>query len=248
MKNFIVQSGNNMPLHSPLIPTPFVPYECKNNSTLFAICRVDEEVIRKILEPTPFEYVNDYMVISISDFSNCDKAQFMDSAMVISVRHKGSLGGYYIFEYENNDAAIAAGRDLWGYPKKYADITMSKEDHIIKGKASKDNVPIIQIECDLNSPIENLPDVQTTPHLNIHMVPSPDSSDVFSKRIISRDTSPDFELHRKVYGATKIKLQSSKTEPLSIFESIEVLGGGLIEGDFYATEENGWGKTIEVII
>ena len=118
MKRFSVQRGNNMPVQSPLIPDPFVPYHCPGNRTVFALCRGDRRVFDRYLKHTPFKSAGDLYIVQVSDFSNCDKVAFMDAAIVLPITFRGRPGGYYFFEYENDDRAIAAGRDLWGYPKK----------------------------------------------------------------------------------------------------------------------------------
>src|SRR5690349_20865839 len=109
MKRFTIRLGNSMPVQSPLIPDPFVPYQCKNNKILSVVCRGDRKVIDRWLKPTPFESVDDRYIVSIADFSNCDKASYMDAAIVLPIKFRNKFGGYYFFEYENNDSAIAAG-------------------------------------------------------------------------------------------------------------------------------------------
>jgi len=248
MSTYIKVHGNNIPIQAPLIPDPFVPYTCKGYRSVFALCEADESIIRKYLEPTPFEYVVNQFIVSVSDFSNCDKVAFMDCAIVIPVKHKDRYGGYYLFEYENDDSAIAAGRDLWGYPKKYADISLREEDGKVRGQAIRKGKVIVDIECDLAATLPNLVQPQTYPHLNLHVVPKPDGKGIASMRIISRDTSPDFQLMSEKLGETTVHLQGLPTDPLDEFQPVKVLGGGLIVGDFYATEENGWGQVIETLI
>jgi acetoacetate decarboxylase len=108
MKRFTIRQGNNMPVQSPLIPDPFVPYQCKNNKILSVVCRGDRKVIDRWLKPTPFESVSDRYIVSIADFSNCDKASYMDAAIVLPIKFRNKFGGYYFFEYENNDSACGA--------------------------------------------------------------------------------------------------------------------------------------------
>ncbi|SHE32577.1 acetoacetate decarboxylase [Seinonella peptonophila] len=242
--------GNNMPVQAPLIPDPFVPYECMNNRTLFALCQGDRTIIERFLEPTPFEYVDNQFVVSISDFRNCNKVPYMDCAIVIPVKYKDQLGGYYLFEYEDHDAAIAAGRDLWGYPKKFATIQLSKENDqgMIRGTASREGQVIMEIECDCSQPSEQLSLPQITPHLNLQVFPRPDGPGIESMRVISRDTSPDFKKKSEKFGKTKVTLQGLSTDPLNLLQPSYVIGGGITVGDFYATDENGWGKILDTLI
>ncbi len=247
MNRSVFTHGNNVPIQTPLIPDPFVPYECKGYRSVFAICR-GQEVIRKYLEPTPFEYVDDTFIVSVSDFSNCNVVSFMDCAIVIPVKYKDVYGGYYLFEYENDDSAIAAGRDLWGYPKKYADITLQAEGATVKGQAVRKGTLIVDIECDRSAKVDKLPALQTYPHLNLHVVPKPDGPGIAAMKIIARDTSPDFQLISEELGKATVRLNGLATDPLHELQPIEVLGGGFTVGDFYATEEHGWGRVLETLI
>lgn len=242
-----MNNGNNMPLHAPLIPSPFVPYECADHRVLFALCRGNEEQIRKFLASTPFEYVDNQLLISISDFSNCNKVPFMDCAIVVPVKYKHQYGGYYLFEYEDNDAAIAAGRELWGYPKKYAHIQLEEKNGVIKGVAHRSNQSIIEIECDLTQPIPALEQPTVTPHLNLRAIPRPDGPGIDRLEVIARDTSPDFQKHSEQYGQATTRIQGLSTDPIDQLEPLEVIGGGMIAGHFYATEQNGWGQVIDQI-
>jgi acetoacetate decarboxylase len=248
MEKFTVKCGNNMPIQSPLIPDPLVPYECKNNRTLFAVCKGGKNQIDRYLVPTPFESVSELFVVSISDFTNCKKLPFMDCGIIFPVKYKNIIGGYYMFEYENDDSAIAAGRELWGYPKKFASISLSENEKIITGTVIRKGVKIVEVRCDFSKTVDDVPKLKITPHLNIHSIPNADGPGTFSKRIISRDTSPDFKLISEKYGMSEVQLNGIPTDPLNELEPQEVLGGGLMVGDYLASEKNGWGNVIDILI
>ncbi|WP_085506149.1 acetoacetate decarboxylase family protein [Thalassobacillus devorans] len=238
------KTGNNVPIQSPLFPDPFVPYECKNNQTVTAICRTDEAIIKKYLEQTPFEYVDNTFIVTVSDFGNCNKGAFIDCAVVIPARYKDTVGGQYLFEYENEDFAIAAGRELWGYPKKYAELSVERTDGKVVASAVKAGKEIIRLEFGLNSEAVSLPELKLTPHLNLQTVPHPGGG-VLYQNVIARDTTPDFELSSSQTGSISVKMGGDKTTPLEDLQPKEILGGTYTVGDFYATEENGWGKIID---
>lgn len=242
MSDYIVPNGNNMPMQGPLIPDPFVPYQCPDNATLAVICRTDKAVLEKYLAPTAFEPISDLYLVYASDFSRCDKAEFMDAGIMVPVLFKGRAGANYLFEYEDNDAAIAAGRDLWGYPKKYAEISLQRDGDVVIGAVTRRGTEILKITCDLSSAVD-LPEVVTAPHFNTHIQPGPDGK-VLSRRVIERDTSPDFQLKLKATGTATVKLKGRPSDPLHELTPSEILGGVYTVGDFFATEANGWGKTV----
>ena len=237
-----VQRANNMPVQAPLIPHPFVPYHCPGNRTLYAVCRGDESVLRAMLEPTPFELADDRFVVSVSDFSNCDKVPFMDAAIVVPVTFGDLPGGNYLFEYENHDAAIAAGRDLWGYPKKYARILMARDGDTVSARVERDGVRLMEIVCHLHAGAAPPDRPVVTPHLNQHLVPAPDGPGWVSRRVIARDTSPDFELKADEAGDVELHLGELPGHPLSCLQPLELLGG-----DFHATDEHGWGRVVATL-
>ncbi|MBT5416130.1 MAG: acetoacetate decarboxylase family protein [Rhodospirillaceae bacterium] len=241
-QGYRVQSGNNMPIQAPLIPDPFVPYHCPHNANLMVVCRTDKAVLEKYLAPTPFEAIDDRYVVYASDFSRCDKTPFMDTGIIVPVRWGKRTGGYFLFEYENNDSAIAAGRDLWGYPKKYAEILFEESEAAVRSRTVRKGETIMELRCNLTRPAEFEP-VVTTPHLNIHIQPGPDGR-ILNKRIIERDTSPDFALESECKAMAEVSLRGLSSDPLHELQPQEVLGASFVVGHFHATEENGWGRTV----
>lgn len=241
-QGYRVQSGNNMPIQAPLIPDPFVPYNCPHNANLMIVCRTDKAILDKYLAPTPFEAIDDRYVVYASDFTRCDKTPFMDMGIIVPVRWGDRTGGYFLFEYEDNDSAIAAGRDLWGYPKKYAEIVFEESDTAVRSRTIRKGETIMDLRCDLTKPVKFEP-VVMTPHLNIHVQPGPDGR-ILNKRIIERDTSPDFELESERKCAATVTLRGLPSDPLHELQPREVLGASFVLGHFHATEENGWGRTV----
>lgn len=57
-------------------------------------------------------------------YRECDLGPYMEMIVSIPVLHKGQIYLYVPAIYVDNDAALLAGRELGGYPKKMAQITM----------------------------------------------------------------------------------------------------------------------------
>jgi hypothetical protein len=57
-------------------------------------------------------------------YRECDLGPYQEVIISIPVLHKGELYAYVPAIYVDNDAAMLAGRELGGYPKKSAQITM----------------------------------------------------------------------------------------------------------------------------
>lgn len=248
MREFKIQRANNMPVQSPLVPEPMVPYSCKNSRTVYAMCEVDEDTIRRHLAPTPFEYVNNLCMIYVNDFTESPELPYMDSGIIFTVKYKDIYGGCYMYEWEDNDVAIATGR-YWGYPKKYARMSLEKNGNIIRGTTTRKEVRLIDIELDCSKPLENVPTLHTTyPHLNLLTIPRPDGPGIFSQRVTARDNSSTCKTLSNQYAEVNVTLNSSANDPIGDFKPLKVLGGGYSVTDFLATMENGWAKVIDTLV
>ncbi|MFY0762452.1 acetoacetate decarboxylase family protein [Metabacillus dongyingensis] len=234
----------NSPLHSPSYPSPFVPYECLGQTSLSVYFRPNREILQEWVKTTPYKLEENIAVAVVTDFSNCDKVSYMDFAIVVPVSYDGKRGGWYVFEYEDNDAAIAAGRELWGYPKKYASISLEQDGDTIIGKAERNDGLSIEVKGIPGEP-EGIPEVIIYPHFNIRSIPNPDKSGVWRNQLIQRNTSSDFKLHSRQLLKGSIQFQGTQDNPLHLLGEGPILGAVYTSGDFYATETNGWGKIIK---
>ena len=54
-------------------------------------------------------------------------------------------------------------------------------------------------------------------------------------------------LKEELWGHARVTLRAIPGCPLDYFTPVEVLGGGFITGDFHATDENGWGRTVATL-
>lgn len=246
---FEVEGGNNVPIHSPLIPTPFAPYQCANNRGVTVYGEVNPEIIKKYLQNTPFEYVDNIVMFYVQDFTNTDRCSFWDCGIVCTAKYKDIYGGYFLYEYEDQDYAIAAGRELWGYPKKYADINLIEHTDKIVATAVKNGIEILRIELDKKAKY-NLPkpDSKFTPHLLLHTIPNCDGPGIFSQRVLSRDTSPDFITRElEIYEAT-LSLRPINNDALDELATAEIICGMYTVGEYFATEKNGWAKVLDTLI
>ena len=247
MSEFIIANGTNNPVQAPLVPTNVVPYSNHNSMTVYVICEVPERIVRKHLAPTPFEYVSNRCMIYVNDFSESEKLPYMDSAILFEVKYKNIIGALYMYEWEDNDIAIATGR-MWGYPKKYADIQLSRRGNIVKGTTVRKGATLIDIEADLSSSASKTEKPKTFPHLNLLTIPNPDGKSILMQKVTLRDNSSTCKTISDTACKVKISLNSSDNDPLGDFTPLKVLGGGFSVTDFAATEENGWAKIIDTII
>ena len=104
-----------MPLTSPAYPPG--PYRFVNREFLIITYRTDPAKLRAVV-PEPLELEGDvvrYEFIRMPDSTGF--GDYTETGQVIPVSFRGRKGGYSHCMFLNDEAPIAGGRELWGFPK-----------------------------------------------------------------------------------------------------------------------------------
>jgi len=125
-----------MPLTSPAFPPG--PYRFKNREYMVITYRTDPAALRAVV-PEPLQIAGDgaggaivkYEFIRMPDSTGF--GDYTESGQVIPVTLDGVAGGYVHSMYLNDEAPIAGGRELWGFPKKLAAPSMTVEKDTLLG-------------------------------------------------------------------------------------------------------------------
>ena len=105
-----------MPLHNPAFPPG--PYRFVNREYLIISYRTDPDALRALI-PAPLalaEPVVKFEFIRMPDSTGF--GDYTESGQVIPVTLDGERGGFVLSMFLNDHPPIAAGRELWGFPKK----------------------------------------------------------------------------------------------------------------------------------
>jgi acetoacetate decarboxylase len=121
----------SMPISNPSYPKG--PYRFVNREFLIITYRTDMEKLRAVV-PEPLEITEP--VVKFEFIRMPDSTGFGDyteSGQVIPVSFNGQKGGYVHAMYLNDDAPIAGGREIWGFPKKLAEPSLRNERNALVG-------------------------------------------------------------------------------------------------------------------
>ncbi|MCC0065024.1 MAG: acetoacetate decarboxylase [Defluviimonas sp.] len=120
-----------MPLTSPSYPRG--PYRFTDREFLTITYRTDMEALRRVV-PEPLEIAEPlvkYEFIRMPDSTGF--GDYTESGQVIPVTLNGVSGGYVHAMFLNDEAPIAGGREIWGFPKKLADPALRVEKDTLIG-------------------------------------------------------------------------------------------------------------------
>lgn len=105
-----------MPLTNPAFPIG--PYRFVDREYLIITYRTDPAALAKVVPAplVPIDAIVKYEFINMPDSTGF--GAYSESGQVIPVRFGKEEGGYVHSMYLNDHPPIAAGRELWGFPKK----------------------------------------------------------------------------------------------------------------------------------
>ncbi len=123
-----------MPLHDPSYPPG--PYKFYDREFVVITYRTDPDRLRELV-PEPLEVAGDtvaYEFIRMPDSTGF--GDYTETGQVIPVRFGTrdaavQEGGYVHAMYLDDDAPIAGGREIWGFPKKLASPKISHEGDVV---------------------------------------------------------------------------------------------------------------------
>jgi acetoacetate decarboxylase len=120
-----------MPLTSPAFPPG--PYRFVDREYLIIAYRTDPDALKAVVpEPLTFdEPIVKYEFIRMPNSTGF--GDYTESGQVIPVSFKGKKGGYTHAMYLNDGPPIYGGRELWGFPKKYAQPSLAADKDTLIG-------------------------------------------------------------------------------------------------------------------
>ena len=127
----IREQAYSMPLTSPAYPRG--PYRFIDRQFLIITYRTEPDRLRAVI-PEPLEFTEPlvkFEFIRMPDSTGF--GDYTECGQVIPVRFRGKEGGYSHAMYLNDGPPIFGGRELWGFPKKYAQPSLTVEKDTLVG-------------------------------------------------------------------------------------------------------------------
>ena len=125
------RTAYSMPLTNPAFPMG--PYRFFNREFLVVTYRTDPEALAAVV-PEPLEVVDPIVNYEFIRMPNSTGfGDYTETGQVIPVRFKGEDGVYVHSMYLDDEAPIAGGRELWGFPKKLAKPKLAVESDALVG-------------------------------------------------------------------------------------------------------------------
>lgn len=155
----VAQDKNTKPERADFVPSPVfsppyppLPHHFSDVHTIQILCKAPKGAIKRALAP-PLEPVGDAdtFVLLLAWTPDVEKQGYNVHEIAINapVKWNGKVGNTTLIEYIDSDMGLLAGREVYGWPKKMAEITWTKTQTgwIIVAHKMKDqgSLPLMKI-------------------------------------------------------------------------------------------------------
>ncbi|MHA2119276.1 MAG: acetoacetate decarboxylase family protein [Candidatus Thorarchaeota archaeon] len=165
--------GESTPLLSPTYPPP--PYHYVGAKLFLALFNPPEDAIQDLL-PDPLKPSQMPLAgLMFGEMPCKETGTFMETGMLVQCvfdnpeTKEEEVGVYFAYNYVDTDVAQAAGREIWGYPRKLADISLRWRGDVITGTAKRDGITLWKAKCRME---DEGAWIDSGPNINTKVIPS----------------------------------------------------------------------------
>lgn len=168
--------GFSMPAHAPMYPAP--PYVYDDARLVYYAYVTDAQKAAELLPQTVTVSDPPIATVTFATYPRSTLGQYLEVVHLVDVVFQDKPAKFAVALFVTSDAAMASGRELGGYPKKIAEITIREEGPSGLVRIARP-IGLVLAEgiYSVGSPIEfHLP--ETHEYLCLRLIPSPRSGAV----------------------------------------------------------------------
>lgn len=223
--------GTHLSSRTPSYPMPPLTYE--NNRTLAIEIKTTPEVLRALVPEPLFVNPDGRLIIYVANFNivaPC-QASYYEAGIMIPASDGQEEGVYMPVLYLDKTLPIVAGREVWGFPKFPAELSLSKENGVVHASVKSEGTLLIEATVHLGDP---LPPTNMSPNTCFLMktIPSAQGPPAYDVKQLTTAVIRD-EVCQEVYpGEATLRLGSTASDPLEQIPVLEIVNSGYFTGGF----------------
>lgn len=229
-----IKQAYTMPSTAPLYSPP--PVQFRDNKIVVVLFKTKPEVLRTLVPEPLVPNPGNLMFIYVGELNIEDPTggiySYLEAGIGVAAALSKKYGNYAVYLYLDKALPIAGGREIWGWPKKDAQITFKVQDGKINAKIERFGVTLISLSSTQLKKIDPIPDQPELPWFNLKIIPSVVKNsppDVMQLTSALNTNSLTKELY---YCKASMEFGSSPMDPLGNIEIVEILGAQFKVTDF----------------
>jgi acetoacetate decarboxylase len=222
------------PVGAALVPR--LPLRMRRTEIMTVFYRTDSEAVARLL-PSQLEQVDDLVIVHLYRMHDADWfGAYGESAIQVPARHAptGTVGAYSPYLFVESDGAIAAGREIYGQPKKQAAVTLAADGDLLIGRVTRNGIDVLTATMAYKQRPADEADLERhagfRTNLNLKVVPSVDGG--IAVRELTARTLADVEVHWVWRGPGTVELRPNAQAPVHMLPVRDVIESFHWSADF----------------
>lgn len=214
------------PAVAPLVPV--FPLRMRDTEILTAVYRTDPEAAARMIPPE-LQSTGDLVLVHVYRMHDADWfGRYGESAIHLPVHHSASntTGVFSPLLFVESDGAVAAGREIYGQPKKAADIALKPSGDLVVGRVTRNQIDILTVTTPYKQRPATLEDLHAhvpfATNINLKVIPAVDGSGSAVRELTAREFA-DVHVHEVWRGPGTIELRPNAQAPVHLLPVREVL-------------------------
>jgi acetoacetate decarboxylase len=214
------------PVGAPLVPR--FPLRMRNTEILTVVYRSDQAAIERFL-PRQLEATGDLVLVHLYRMHDADWfGAYGESAVQVPVRHAASEteGAYSPLLFVESDGAVAAGREIYGQPKKEGRIELEPVGDLLVGRVWRNGIDVVTATMPYKQQAGAADDLERharfRTNINLKVVPAADGSGAAVRELTAR-AFEDVVVHEVWRGSGTLELRPNAQAPVHLLPVREVV-------------------------
>ena len=214
------------PSIAPLVPT--LPIRLSKTEILTVVFRSDEVVCESLI-PSPLRLRGDLCMVNIYWMHDAQWfGVYGESAVHIPVEMPdGSPAVYSPFLVLGSDAAVAAGRELYGQAKKFGTVSLGGDGDLLVGRVERNGIDVVTATMcwkPEKAPLDVLEQLDPGSGANVNLRIMPDGRGGFHRDLLVRRFA-DVKVSEAWTGSATLEFRPNAQVPVHLLPIREVVVG-----------------------
>lgn len=198
------------------------------------VYETDLDAVARVI-PAPLEPRSNRVITWVSEFQlGTTQGAFAEFAVYVQVQYKDYAGDYEPFLYVNTHLPLTGGREIWGYQKKMAGISLRHEHEAVIGRVDRLDHAIFKglVVPEYEASMDEIP---WSPHgvFSLKYIPSAEEGGTPIRELVLTEGKFTAQAGRFFGGRGSVAYERSEIDPTYLLEPRRILGGFYGQGDLY---------------
>ncbi len=222
------QWGYTNPVIAPLYSKP--PLIWRDTQVVMVQYEANLDAIRSVL-PEPMEPWGNNVIAFTSWTPMGTQGACGEACVYVQAKFKDYVGTYEPYLYVTTEIPLAAGREIWGFCKKLADIQVHLEKEAAWGEVKRLGTNILRIQTTIDEPASNSDLPWGSGVFSVKAIPAAEEGEPALRQLVWTEGKVDNLPGRFFKGRGSVAFEHSDVDPLDILKPQRIVAGyyGIIE-------------------